>query len=291
MKVFLAPRSNETSYDNFLSTIEHGVDFSTVAPHLDKDGTMLLRHQSKLFAWGNKETKKASWDKMEPGDLVLFYRRGTFVCAGRLFYKQHSKALGLSLWPPKPGDKPWSCVFFLKDITPINLPLSEIISLGEYQGHFIVQGFMPLRQQAVKNILKKYGSVNAFLNAFKTSSTEEVVRRAEEASAGNKKSAIQFESEITQFLKEMEFSDVDGARDTFRINGIQVDACGGWEDTLLVVECKCRKDLGRKDLRESISAFRGKIPILEKGFAKDPVYGKYKFFVIFWQRRTLRYRM
>ena len=74
MKIFLAPRSNETSYKNFLSTIEGGVDYSFVEPYLTKKGKKLLSGQKKIFAWGNKETKKSSWDKMSDGDLVLFYK-------------------------------------------------------------------------------------------------------------------------------------------------------------------------------------------------------------------------
>lgn len=34
-KVFLAPRSNETSYKNFLSTIENGIDFAIVEPYIN----------------------------------------------------------------------------------------------------------------------------------------------------------------------------------------------------------------------------------------------------------------
>ena len=43
MKIFLAPRSNETSYENFLSTIENGVDYAIIETHL------------------NDEVKKTAW--------------------------------------------------------------------------------------------------------------------------------------------------------------------------------------------------------------------------------------
>jgi len=46
MQIFLAPRSNETSYKHFLSTIENGVDFTILDPHLDEEGRKLL--QSKV---------------------------------------------------------------------------------------------------------------------------------------------------------------------------------------------------------------------------------------------------
>ena len=74
MQIFLAPRSNETSYQNFQSTIANGIEYSQVEPYLNQDGKSLLKDVGKLYVWGCKETKKSSWEKMESGDLVLFYK-------------------------------------------------------------------------------------------------------------------------------------------------------------------------------------------------------------------------
>ncbi|OYD16500.1 hypothetical protein CH333_03265 [candidate division WOR-3 bacterium JGI_Cruoil_03_44_89] len=95
---------------------------------------------------------------------------------------------------------------------------------------------------------------------------------------GKKKYATRFEEYIVQFLKNLEFNDVDGARDDFLINGIQVDACGGWENAFLVIECKTKRKLGKKNLRSAINEFRGKIPLLERGIKEHPKYSKYNFF-------------
>jgi len=174
MKIFLAPRSNETSYKNFLSTIESGVDYSIVEPHLDEEGKKMLNGEKKVFVWGNRETKISSWEKMEPNDLILFYkgregeeREGKLIFAGRLLYKQHSKELGLSLWPPKKGEEPWTCIFFLKDLHPVYVPISEIADMSGYSRNFVVQGFMPLSDEGVNNILTKFGTVDKFLNNYK----------------------------------------------------------------------------------------------------------------------------
>ena len=53
MQIFLAPRSNETSYKNFLSTIESGLDFSIVEPYLTDEGKKLLEGFRNIKA--NKE--------------------------------------------------------------------------------------------------------------------------------------------------------------------------------------------------------------------------------------------
>jgi hypothetical protein len=169
MKIFLAPRSNETSYKSFLSTIENGVDYSIVEPDLDQTGKKILGTQSNLFVWGTKESKKASWDKMDTGDLVLFYKgregnepEGKFLYAGKLLYKQHSRDLGQALWPPKTGELPWPCVFFLNELMPVYIPISDIQKFGGYTFDRI-QGFMPLNDTGVKKILSHFGSIDNFL--------------------------------------------------------------------------------------------------------------------------------
>lgn len=99
-----------------------------------------------------------------------------------------------------------------------------------------------------------------------------------EVELGKKKSATRFEKYIVEFLKNLEFNDIDGARDDFLINGIQIDACGGWENALLIIECKSKRKLGKKNLRSAINEFRGKIPLLERGVKEHPKYSKYNFF-------------
>jgi len=89
--------------------------------------------------------------------------------------------------------------------------------------------------------------------------------------------AEKFEDDVRGLLKKLDFENVDGGR-TFKINGIQVDACAGWENALLIIECKTKQTLGKKSLRNYITEMRGKQKILEEGFAANPTYKKYTFF-------------
>lgn len=200
MRIFLVPRSNETSYKNFVSTIEHGVDFTIVEPYLNEDGRERLSGKDKLFVWGNKETKKASWDKMEFGDLVLFYkgregkeREGKIVYAGNLIHKQHSKDLGLALWPPKKGQEPWTCVFFLDNLRPIYIPISDISNYAGYSRTFIVQGFMPLKDEAIQKIIERFIDIEKFLSHYS-------VKRGEKLSDLEERSAIAAHAEAVMLL-------------------------------------------------------------------------------------------
>ena len=281
MNIFLAPRSNETSHKHFLSTIESGINYSIVEPYLNALGKKKLLNTGKLFVWGNKESKKTSWNKMKEGDYVLFYKNKKFIHYGRVLHTQLSNDLGLVLWPAKKNQKPWSCIFFLKDINPIDLPLSEInkVSNGKYKMDRI-QGFMPLNEKVTDSIEKQFGSIGMFLKSFpvkfnKALIAEEVIPKE---FSSIKKDATNFEKQIKDFLIKLEFEDVEGARDDFRINEIQVDVCAGWENALLVIECKSKQEMKTSNLRSVIHEFRGKIELLKRGFFEHPIYKKYNHF-------------
>ena len=100
------------------------------------------------------------------------------------------------------------------------------------------------------------------MNKQKSSSPDNVLDK--------KSRATNFEISIKDFLERLQFDDVDGGRDNFLIGGVQVDVCGGHENTLLVIECTMKQSLGKtKSLRDKISEFRGKREILEKAFKKE----------------------
>lgn len=69
--------------------------------------------------------------------------------------------------------------------------------------------------------------------------------------------AIKLEKDVIRLLEEFQFKDVNGGRN-FKIINTQVDACGGFEDYLLVLECYSKKKNNEEeDIREKLKIFRG----------------------------------
>ncbi len=85
---------------------------------------------------------------------------------------------------------------------------------------------------------------------------------------------LQFENQVRGHLKRIGFEDVDGGP-TFRIGGYQVDACGGWDDVLLVVECT-QSSSPAASIHARISEVRGKRTAIRQGFKKLEKYQHYK---------------
>lgn len=77
------------------------------------------------------------------------------------------------------------------------------------------------------------------------------------------------EKDLVRFLKVLGFKHVDGGQ-KFKIGDRQVDACGGHEKTLLIVECTTQKNLGAK-----IDSVRGSIGEKIHAFKQDEKYRGY----------------
>jgi len=90
--------------------------------------------------------------------------------------------------------------------------------------------------------------------------------------------ATGLEKDVISFLNTFEFEAVDGGNN-FKIINTQVDACGGFKDTLLIFECHTKtrkKDYEQATVRNKIKIFRGDLDYIKHAAKDDPTYGKYK---------------
>ena len=172
-RYFLAPRSGEKSYQNFLSTIKHGVPYTRIEPHLTDEGKKLLRNQEVIYSWGNREGKKNEWEKMELGDTVIFYAQGDLVMAGKIIYKQYSPGLALAMWPPDENGQPWAYTFFLSELRYFKIPLSHFNLVSGYKFR-AVMGFQEITEPYKEKILAHYKDFDAMFNAFSDEESIEI---------------------------------------------------------------------------------------------------------------------
>lgn len=172
-RYFLAPRSGETSYKNFVSTIKHGVPFGRIEDHLTPEGRVILGREEVIYAWGNREGKKAEWNRMSEGDTVIFYASKNFVMAGKIIFKQHSADLALAMWPPDEKGNPWAYTFFISGLQYFRIPLSTFNLLSGYN-MTAVMGFTEIREDAVAKILESYKSFDALFADFTDETSAEI---------------------------------------------------------------------------------------------------------------------
>ncbi len=137
-KLFLAPKNNKTSRENFQANLENGYPHHEVEKFLYNEEKEIIKGKNKLYIWGNQKAKQQSWDKLEVGDFIAFYTKGIFTHYGKCILKKHSKALAQFLWGKSSKQKlTWEYTFFIDEIRPTSIPLSVIIDLGKYS-HLIL---------------------------------------------------------------------------------------------------------------------------------------------------------
>jgi hypothetical protein len=166
MRYFIAPRSGEKSYQNFLSSIKHGVPYEKIESLLANEGRKILSNQKIIYAWGNRASRSASWQKMEPGDFVLFYAHRKLVSVGRVIYKQQSRDLALAMWPPDEKGNPWEYTFFLDNIKSFEIPMRFFNDLVGWQSNYVVQGFHEIDKTRIQRINEKFSTIENFFKEF-----------------------------------------------------------------------------------------------------------------------------
>jgi hypothetical protein len=165
-QIFLAPRSNETAYKNYISSMQ-GIPKATLGQYFDDEDKAVLQHIDTIHAWGCQPSLESRWANMQYGDYILFYARGKFVSIGELVFKKKSNDLALALWPrSKETNEPWTCVFFVDKLIQIDLPLSDF---NEVTGYDLpaVMGFMPVRK-GMEQITKRFGDIEGFVKSLKS---------------------------------------------------------------------------------------------------------------------------
>ena len=83
-QIFLSPRSNETAYLNFKSSLKEGVKKEVVLPYLTEAQKNIAANQDFLYIWGAQKSKEDTWREMEIGDFVLFYSHYNYVQAAEI---------------------------------------------------------------------------------------------------------------------------------------------------------------------------------------------------------------
>lgn len=184
--IFLAPRSNETAYTNYMSSMQ-GKTLNELEPYLSHEDIKQLEGDERYFVWGCQPSMESRWQQMRKGDYILFYSRGKFISFGELKFKKKSEKLALGLWPKSDeSGKAWSCVFFVENVQEINLPIQTFSQLTGYNMDR-VQGFMQVTR-GLDGIIKEYGSTDNFMlslsSGWNVGDIEDLVLTANQPSSG-----------------------------------------------------------------------------------------------------------
>ena len=162
-QLFLAPCSNDDAYAHLRDTVIRRVPTDKVwkfSPERDFEHDV-------VSVWGNREGTSSSWRKIDEGDFLLFYRNGKYIYGAEIIDTETNADLAKELWPDDGGD-PWKHIIYLKEPFRLDISQDEINDLAGYAENNVCQGFQSYRDEGIKSIQEKYGSVREFLSEKKT---------------------------------------------------------------------------------------------------------------------------
>lgn len=164
--IFRCPVDNQ----HFKDTVESGKSLLEIRKFVsEKEFNELKKCSSEgvLRYWGSMpgDSSCRFFDKMQPGDELLCYRRGQYISAARIGRKLINKELAKYSWGETEIGKTWELMYFLTDVKFFEID-SKIANkeLGYLEGP--VMGFSAMSSEKLKNFYGKYSSVYEMISTL-----------------------------------------------------------------------------------------------------------------------------
>jgi len=162
---------------NFERTLRPRWDFKRLATELSLSKELidvlegLVGSVSEFRIWGCAEPEKrtqrfSDWWNNAERYVAIFVDIGSrsVVCWGRIFAKIYSDELSRALW----GSDKWKYIYFIKDVTWVenSLSLAELVKGLGYSEDYWPRGHQIVSPERVREIVKRFGSVEDFLESL-----------------------------------------------------------------------------------------------------------------------------
>lgn len=153
-RIYRAPYASEEAFSNFERGVLEGLPSEEVVEYTGRDF-----ETEPVRMWGT--TVEGSWKDIEPGDFLIFYRRGQYEHAAEVVGTEKNGELGSAVFPNYEGD-PWDCIIYLEEPVEINVESAPLHDLAGYDVSH-TQNFAPLNDMGLGAIRARYESVEDFV--------------------------------------------------------------------------------------------------------------------------------
>jgi hypothetical protein len=132
-KLILAPAARDLGPVNFKRSVIDGValgDLRRLSP--DANAAVAAHAGGGIVRmWGSLANKSRVWERVRRDDRLLFYNGGRFAAVARVTGKRRDAQLADEVWVR--GSEPWENVIFLRDMRPLDVPVSTVGALLGYK--------------------------------------------------------------------------------------------------------------------------------------------------------------
>tara|TARA_B100000927_G_scaffold275558_1_gene255636 strand:- start:356 stop:1297 length:942 start_codon:yes stop_codon:yes gene_type:complete len=157
--VYLQPAANALSHRNLRISIESPVRRSVLDRLPDFERRKIERDlgDEGFYLWGVKDNNQLLWEKMQVGDIVLFYTGNqTFKYAANVTGTSYSPEFGRAVWGVDEDGGSFSGLYALSEPKLINLGLRALNKAAEYQEGAVPMGFRRLNDQKSSDVLQAF---------------------------------------------------------------------------------------------------------------------------------------
>jgi putative restriction endonuclease len=169
-QLFIAPCSREhksQTFEHFRNTVLDGVE-TDAYPSLKADGL-----SGTVGIWGVVSGNATHWEKLDPGDVILFYTKsGVYTHLAEVVGAGHDASVGDKLWTTYDGkrlvrdlEEPWPYLIYLANVQRVDVPAAELHDALGYDMEY-PQGFMRPTDERQQTLVNSFGSVQAFLRQY-----------------------------------------------------------------------------------------------------------------------------
>ena len=159
MQVLLQPVGSSDN-PHFVDTIEHPVERERIFSSLDHQNRARLAEifagRTSIPTWGVTPGKNGinarKWQKIQPGDIVLFSRENRIIGSAVVAAKVHSVPLAVDLWKRNNDGETWEYMYFLDELTRLHIPYEEFNLVAGYEPNNVIHGFNVLNESKSQQI-------------------------------------------------------------------------------------------------------------------------------------------
>lgn len=123
---------------------------------------------AEVRVWGVKDSRlnETFYEKMNSGDLVLFYNRGEYIGCGRVGKKFRSQQFSNTYWDGISAEN----LFTIVSYQAVDLDKETVNNIFGYKPNHQPQSILRVSSKAKWNMRTKYSSVNEFEKFVKSNS-------------------------------------------------------------------------------------------------------------------------
>lgn len=178
-KIFIVAASGPEASGHYQDTIKRKRNIREVSRYISSKESLELDsiyHGRDFAVWGatSGSGNINTWNKMHPGDYVIFYQQGKFILMGEVAYKLRNRKLANFFWGTNRQGDTWEYIYFIINEKEINVPLSKFNQYLGYKENFTPQGFGAIESERQRDFEKRYSDFYGLMLKISEGRDEEI---------------------------------------------------------------------------------------------------------------------